>query len=77
MQSYGAIILGHAHPAVTAALVEAAGRGTSYGAPTPGEVLLAEVIRDRVPSCERVRLMNSGTEATSHGGAPGARVHRA
>jgi glutamate-1-semialdehyde 2,1-aminomutase len=65
VQSYGAIALGHAHPAVTAALASAAAKGTSYGAPTPGEVLLAEAIRDRVPSCERVRLMNSGTEATS------------
>ncbi|MFM2072233.1 MAG: glutamate-semialdehyde -aminomutase [Actinomycetota bacterium] len=65
VQSYGAIILGHAHPAVTAAIVAAAGKGTSYGAPTPGELLLAEAIRERVPSCERVRLMNSGTEATS------------
>jgi glutamate-1-semialdehyde 2,1-aminomutase len=65
VQSYGAIILGHAHPSVTAALGSAAANGTSYGAPTPGEVLLAEQISARVPSCERVRLMNSGTEATS------------
>ena len=65
VQSYGAIILGHAHPAVTAAIAAAAANGTSYGAPTPGELLLAEEIRHRVPSCERVRLMNSGTEATS------------
>lgn len=65
VQSYGAVILGHAHPAVTAALAAAAVNGTSYGAPTPGEVLLAEEISRRVPSCERVRLMNSGTEATS------------
>ena len=65
VQSYGAVILGHAHPAVTAALADAATKGTSYGAPTPGEVLLAEAISARVPSCERVRLMNSGTEATS------------
>ena len=65
VQSYGAIILGHAHPTVTAAITAAAANGTSYGAPTPGEVLLAEAIADRVPSCERVRLMNSGTEATS------------
>ncbi len=65
VQSYGAIILGHAHPAVTAAIAGAAANGTSYGAPTPGELLLAEEIRRRVPSCERVRLMNSGTEATS------------
>jgi len=65
VQSYGAVILGHAHPAITAAISTAAARGTSYGAPTPGEMLLAEAIRDRVGSCERVRLMNSGTEATS------------
>lgn len=65
VQSYGAIILGHAHPDVTAALSAAAAGGTSYGAPTPGEVLLTEEIQRRVPSCERVRLMNSGTEATS------------
>lgn len=65
VQSYGAIILGHAHPAITAAVAAAAAGGTSYGAPTPGEMLLAEAIRERVPSCERVRLMNSGTEATS------------
>ena len=65
VQSYGAIILGHAHPAITAAITAAAAGGTSYGAPTPGELLLAEEISSRVPSCERVRLMNSGTEATS------------
>ncbi|MEQ1658883.1 MAG: DNA polymerase III subunit alpha, partial [Hylemonella sp.] len=65
VQSYGAVILGHAHPSVTAALAAAAVNGTSYGAPTPGELLLAEEISARVPSCERVRLMNSGTEATS------------
>ncbi len=65
VQSYGAIILGHAHPAITSALRTAAGDGTSYGAPTPREMKLAEAIRERVPSCQRVRLMNSGTEATS------------
>jgi glutamate-1-semialdehyde 2,1-aminomutase len=65
VQSYGAIILGHAHPAVTAAVTTAAARGTSYGAPTPGEMLLAEAMTERVPSCDMVRLMNSGTEATS------------
>jgi glutamate-1-semialdehyde 2,1-aminomutase len=65
VQSYGAIVLGHAHPVVTAAISTAAAGGTSYGAPTPREMKLAEVIRERVPSCERVRLMNSGTEATS------------
>lgn len=65
VQSYGAVILGHAHPAITAAVSAAAACGTSYGAPTMGEVELAEMIAERVPSCEQVRLMNSGTEATS------------
>ena len=65
VQSYGAVILGHAHPAITAALTAVAVDGTSYGAPTPREMKLAEAISERVPSCERVRLMNSGTEATS------------
>lgn len=65
VQSYGAVILGHAHPAITAAVSAAAAGGTSYGAPTMGEVELAELIAERVPSCEQVRFMNSGTEATS------------
>ena len=65
VQSYGAIILGHAHPAITAAVTAAAANGTSYGAPTPGEMLLAEAMTQRVGSCDMVRLMNSGTEATS------------
>lgn len=65
VQSYGAVILGHAHPAITQAVTAAVGDGTSYGAPTPREMKLAEAISERVPSCERVRLMNSGTEATS------------
>jgi glutamate-1-semialdehyde 2,1-aminomutase len=65
VQSYGAIIAGHAHPKVVAALVAAAADGTSYGAPTPREMKLAEEIRARVSSCELVRLMNSGSEATT------------
>ncbi|MEY2420088.1 MAG: glutamate-semialdehyde -aminomutase [Acidimicrobiaceae bacterium] len=64
VQSYGAIIAGHAHPAIVEAVQEAAAGGTSYGAPTEREVLLAEAIIDRVPSCELVRLVSSGTEAT-------------
>lgn len=64
VQSYGAIIAGHAHPAIVAAVREAAGGGTSYGAPTEREVLLAEAICERVPSVEMVRLVSSGTEAT-------------
>ena len=65
MQSYGAVILGHAHPAITAAIRAAAADGTSYGAPTPREMKLAEQITTQVASCEQARLMNSGTEATS------------
>ncbi|WP_067972040.1 glutamate-1-semialdehyde 2,1-aminomutase [Nocardiopsis trehalosi] len=61
--SWGPLILGHAHPAVVEALRTAAAAGTSYGAPTPGEVELAEEITARTP-VERVRLVNSGTEAT-------------
>ncbi|MFI0405469.1 glutamate-1-semialdehyde 2,1-aminomutase [Actinomadura sp. 3N508] len=61
--SWGPMILGHAHPAVVEAVRDAAGRGTSYGAPTPGEVELAEEIASRTPA-EKVRLVNSGTEAT-------------
>jgi glutamate-1-semialdehyde 2,1-aminomutase len=62
--SWGPLILGHAHPEVVAAVTSAAERGTSYGAPTRGEVdLAAEVVR-RVPGAELVRLVSSGTEAT-------------
>ena len=62
--SWGPMILGHADPEVLAALCEALPRGTSYGAPTEAEVLLAEEIIDAVPSIEMVRMVNSGTEAT-------------
>lgn len=62
--SWGPMILGHAHPEVVRAVTEAAGRGTSYGAPTPAEVELAELIRDFVPSMRMLRFVNSGTEAT-------------
>ena len=65
VQSYGAVILGHAHPAITDAIRAAVAGGTSYGAPTPREMKLAEAIVERVDSCEQVRFMNSGTEATS------------
>jgi len=64
VQSYGAIILGHAHPKVGEAIKAAAAKGTSFGAPTPGEVHLADLICERVPSVEKVRFVNSGTEAT-------------
>src|SRR5438876_8847904 len=61
--SWGPVILGHAHPQVVEAVREAVGRGTSYGAPTELEVRLAERIIGAFPSIERVRLVNSGTEA--------------
>ena len=61
--SWGPMILGHAHPAVTEAVVAAAARGTSFGAVTLGEVELAEEIVARTP-VEKVRLVSSGTEAT-------------
>jgi len=63
VQSYGAVLLGHAHPVVRDAVTHAATLGTTFGMPTPGEVLLAEDICERVPGCERVRLVSSGTEA--------------
>ncbi len=63
VQSWGASILGHAHPKVVEAVQRAAAAGTSYGAPTPGEVELAEAIADRVASVDKVRLVSSGTEA--------------
>ncbi len=63
VQSWGASILGHAHPAVVEAVQRAAAAGTSYGAPTAGEVELAEAIAVRVASVDKVRLVSSGTEA--------------
>jgi glutamate-1-semialdehyde 2,1-aminomutase len=62
--SWGPLILGHANPPVVAAISEAAARGTSFGAPTEGEVELAEQIAERVQSVEMVRMTSSGTEAT-------------
>jgi glutamate-1-semialdehyde 2,1-aminomutase len=62
--SWGPMILGHAHPAVVEAVQRAASAGLSFGAPTPGEVELAELICTRVAPVEQVRLVSSGTEAT-------------
>jgi glutamate-1-semialdehyde 2,1-aminomutase len=62
--SWGPMILGHGHPRVVAALREAIERGTSFGAPTEAESELAELLVAAVPSVEKVRLVNSGTEAT-------------
>src|SRR6201981_618547 len=62
--SWGPMILGHAHPAVVEAVQRTASTGLSFGAPTPAETELAAEISRRVPPAERVRLVNSGTEAT-------------
>jgi glutamate-1-semialdehyde 2,1-aminomutase len=62
--SWGPLILGHAHPKVLAAIEKAVKRGTSYGAPTEAEVLLAERVCDWVDPVEQVRFVSSGTEAT-------------
>ena len=62
--SWGPMILGHDEPSVTQAVCEAAKRGTSYGAPCPAEVTLAEEVVAAMPSLEMVRMVNSGTEAT-------------
>jgi len=58
------VIVGHAHPSITSAITSSASLGTSYGAPTPGEVELAAEMQARVPGLDRVRLVNSGTEST-------------
>ena len=63
VQSYGPSILGHAHPAIIAAIQDAATRGTSYGAPTENEVRIAEEMTSRVEGLEMMRLVSSGTEA--------------
>jgi len=62
--SWGPLILGHAHPSVVEAVKQATQRGTSFGAPTEAENHLARLIVEAVPSVEKVRLVNSGTEAT-------------
>jgi glutamate-1-semialdehyde 2,1-aminomutase len=62
--SWGAMLLGHAHPAVTQAIAEQAQRGTSYGATTELEVELAGLVTQAIPSIEKIRFVSSGTEAT-------------
>jgi glutamate-1-semialdehyde 2,1-aminomutase len=64
VQSWGPLLLGHAHPAVCAAVHAAVDRGTSFGAPCEEEVTLARAVVDAVPGVEMVRMVNSGTEAT-------------
>jgi glutamate-1-semialdehyde 2,1-aminomutase len=62
--SWGPMIVGHAHPAVIRAVQEAASRGLGYGAPTEIETRMAEMLCERLPSMDLVRMVNSGTEAT-------------
>jgi len=64
VNSWGPAILGHAHPSVVRAVQDAAARGLSFGASTPGETELAELILARVPAVQKVRLVSTGTEAT-------------
>jgi glutamate-1-semialdehyde 2,1-aminomutase len=64
--SWGPLILGHAHPVVVAAAVAAVQRGSSFGAPTEGEVRFAEALVEAHPALDMVRLCSSGTEATMH-----------
>ena len=64
VMSWGPLMLGHAHPVIVRAVQEAVLRGTSYGAPSPAEVELAELVVQLVPSIEMLRFVNSGTEAT-------------
>jgi glutamate-1-semialdehyde 2,1-aminomutase len=64
LSSWGPMILGHNHPAVTEAVRKALDQGTSYGAPTPAELDLARLVTQSLPSIEMVRFVSSGTEAT-------------
>jgi glutamate-1-semialdehyde 2,1-aminomutase len=64
VMSWGPLIHGHAHPEITSAVLSAAERGTTFGAPTRGEIALAEEVTTRVPSVEMLRMTSSGTEAT-------------
>jgi len=64
VSSWGPMIVGHAHPEIVGAIKTAAELGTSFGAPTPLEIDLAEMVVEAVPSIEKVRFVNSGTEAT-------------
>jgi len=63
VQSWGSLIHGHAHPSVLGAIATAAGKGTTFGAPTEAEVVLAAEIAQRIPSVQMLRMTSSGTEA--------------
>jgi len=62
--SWGPMILGHAHPEISQAIIEAVHKGTSYGAPCESEIILAQKILKAMPSMDMIRMVNSGTEAT-------------
>ena len=62
--SWGPMILGHNHPAIVEAVEKALGNGTSFGAPCPQEIELAQLVTDAVPLIDMVRFVSSGTEAT-------------
>ena len=64
VQSWGPMVLGHNHPVIRQAVIDAAANGLSFGAPTDAEVLMAEKVSELVPSMEVLRMVNSGTEAT-------------
>src|SRR3712207_449540 len=64
VMSWGPLVHGHAHPAIVAAVQQAAEQGTTFGAPTAGEVDLAEEVSRRIPSVEMLRMTSSGTEAS-------------
>src|SRR5690242_4495110 len=64
VMSWGALTHGHVHPVIIAAVSAAAERGTTFGAPTRGEIRLAEEVTARIPSVEMLRMTSSGTEAT-------------
>lgn len=63
LAAYGPIITGHAHPHITQAIMRAAENGTLYGTPTAGEIQLARMLKEAIPSLDKVRFVNSGTEA--------------
>src|SRR5690554_5358232 len=64
INSWGPMVLGHNHPIVREAVIKAMEKGTSFGAPTAMEVEIAELITQMIPSVEKIRMVNSGTEAT-------------
>ena len=75
--SWGPMIVGHCHPEVVKAVQDAAAQGLGFGAPTAGELEIAETLCKILPCLEMVRLVSSGTEATMTRDSSGARFHRA